>query len=784
MGNPARHSLAPFEMNAGSGTTVLAPGIVESRGHGPADQSRDEVSAEISSFLSGEAKFGVRAEVRSLFTVFMFITRLPVPAWIDLHPGFLMLSMAYFPLAGSVIGGMLAILLDFLAVSLKLAPSVAAVISTGAGLYLTGCFHEDGLADTADGLGGGWSRSQILMIMTDSRLGTFGVAALSVFLILKVEVLGQLGKEAGSALILSQTLARLSAPYLIRTRYYVPEVGPKSNFYLFMVQAKHLVSWKRVFFAAIHCFAVAQYLFSTSVAVSLIAAVIFFATVAGRYGQYFIGGVMGDFLGGTICISELLVLTLLLARESIGGFYRRTFAFILSAVDGDQTILAAVRELMPSLCGNEEGLALTRFVLLVLCLKIWCVLVGPPDMFQKESGAIIAKVRGDSQKEERGEPSPRDVAADLVCSESTTFQDRYNAAMSFLDSLAKPVGSLGTLEDWAARLAALQRSMQPDAINVSCLIFAGDHGAAAAQTDGGEGCSLYPQAVTRSVLVALERGVAGASVLAKSNNVNLRIVDVGVIGPPFESKAVISSPDKLAVGTRNFCIEPAMSSEECARCMSVGRQSVKNIQQESGSKVICLGEVGIGNTTSSSALIAALTGASVESLCGGGAFASKVCDNDAVSKKVKIVEKALALHSSKDSRFTCKEAQASAMLARLGGAEIAALVGAMLEASDNDVAVMADGFIVTAAALVAVSISPRVARVLILTSNSAERGQRAAIDRIQEIAVGGGFPTPANPALSMGLRMGEGTAALLAVPVLRSSAAVFSEMATLSDILE
>ena len=177
----------------------------------------------------------------------MFITRVPSPSWVDLHPGYLMMGMSYFPVAGSVLGLIYAIVFDFVNISLDLPASIAASCLVIMGLYMTGCFHEDGLADSADGLGGGWSKSQVLKIMTDSRVGTFGCAALGMFLLIKVQLLDVLGGShwqlfecsgAGPAIVVSQTVARLSAPYLIRTRDYIAEVGPKSPFYIFMVDAK------------------------------------------------------------------------------------------------------------------------------------------------------------------------------------------------------------------------------------------------------------------------------------------------------------------------------------------------------------------------------------------------------------------------------------------------------------------------------------------------------------------------------------------------------------------
>lgn len=208
----------------------------------------------------------------------------------------------------------------------------------------------------------------------------------------------------------------------------------------------------------------------------------------------------------------------------------------------------------------------------------------------------------------------------------------------------------------------------------------------------------------------------------------------------------------------------------------MGRDGCAKFVDSTSSNVVVLGEVGIGNTTVSSALIAALTKKPVEDLCDGGAFAQKNMDEAAVAKKVSIVKRAIETHS----RFT---GDASTVLARLGGAEVAAMVGAMLEATEQNVAVLVDGFICTTAAMVAACISPDVCRVLFLSTRSAEPGHVAAVEKIQEIAAANDIPAPNSPALSMGLRMGEGTGALLAIPILKSAAAILSDMATIQEIL-
>lgn len=753
-----------------SRTTVLSPGVVEERNQN-VTSNKNQISEEIRSFLSGDAAPSLRSEFRTFFTIWMFITRLPSPSWVDLHPGFLMRGMAYFPMVGTVLGFFYSIFLDFFRISLGLPAVVAAAMSVTFGLFLTGCFHEDGLADSADGIGGGWSKSQILKIMTDSRVGTFGCAALTMFLFVKVQLLGSLRTPA-EAIIVSQTLSRLSAPFLIRTKNYVAEVGPKSPFYVFMVQAKHLVSWPRVAVAVLYSFGVTNFFYGPIVALLLIVAVLFLSQVIGWKGDYLLGGVMGDFLGGTICISEILVLALLLSKDSLVELYH-AFLKAISGAEGPEGF--AVHFQLAALWAESRVRPALLVLALVISIKTWCKFVGGKDMYDRELDASDGMTSPNEQSS-GGDPSPRQVASDIITSSESTFTERCDAAQVYLDSLAKPVGSLGTLESWAAKLSALQRTAKPSADKAACLIFAGDHGVARAPEEGGEGCSLFPQTVTRAVLLGLEREVAGASVLAKANGVKLKVVDAGVAGGAMDGKVIVSSPDKLPNGTRNFCKEPAMTAEECARCIKIGRSSLIELVKEASANVVVLGEVGIGNTTSSSALIAALTGQSVESVCGGGAFAARSINEDAVSKKIDIVTRAL-------NRYSQVNMPAPVALANLGGAEIAALVGAMLEASDRSIAVLVDGFIATAAALVAVSMSPTVCNVLFFTSNSAEKGQVAAIEQIQATASENNIPVPVSPVLSMNLRMGEGTAALLSVPILQSAAAIMQNMATIQDIL-
>ena len=381
-----------------SRTTILPPGAVESRNY----TSPKQISAEIQAFIRGTdgngANLGYKSEFRTFFTIWMFLTRLPSPSWIDLHPGFLMRGMCYFPIVGSILGGMYAIVFDFLDVSMGLPATVAAAVAIGSGLYITGCFHEDGLADSADGLGGGWSKSQVLKIMTDSRVGTFGCASLSLFLFIKLQLLGALGSSswtldlfsndgsfssgAGPAILVAQTLSRLSAPYLIRTRDYVAEVGPKSPFYLFMVEAKYLVTWPRVLFAMAYCFLVSTLVYGPVFALVLITAVLTVAHLAGNKGDYLLGGVMGDFLGATICITEMLLLILIVAKDSIIESYQTALDAINSSVNGQEGFNPLQQ--ITALYSNDQLRPLIHFVFLATALKIWCTAVGGPDMYDRE----------------------------------------------------------------------------------------------------------------------------------------------------------------------------------------------------------------------------------------------------------------------------------------------------------------------------------------------------------------------------------------------------------------
>jgi nicotinate-nucleotide--dimethylbenzimidazole phosphoribosyltransferase len=775
-------------------TTVLEPGLVESRGFGGKDgQTKDELSNEIEQFLQDNG-ISFRTEARCFWGIFIFVTSLPGPRWVTCHPGFLMKGMCYFPVVGTIVGCLVAIVFDFGVEVLQLSPIVAAALSMAASFRWTGCLHEDGLADAADGIGGGWTRQQILKIMTDTRLGTFGTCTLALYMFVKMHLLAELGKShwavynaassdgeefrhsswssgAGPALLVCHGLTRLTAPYLIHQNDYVEEYGPKSHFYSFMIRAKFLVSLPRVIFSSLYCLGVATILYGPTMAMALIAVVWLCSEIAGYYGRHKLGGVMGDYLGAVTCLTEVTLLTFLLSGSRIvNGIYELKTQASTTMTSGD---FDAIQNLMTSMTDNSSLGASLRFLLFVIVYQLWGWSLRPSES-QSAEQTPSNKGMDNSSIGATKVNSEKDAAQKILSSSTSTFDEKYDACQKYLDALAKPVGSLGALECWAARLCSLQGTMNPQATPVACIVFAGDHGVAASPEDGGEGCSLYPQAVTKAILKGLQNGVAGASVLA--NNVLLSVVDVGVVGQLFDGPVVRSSVKKLKDGTRNFCTDAAMTMEESMRCIQIGRDNVIEVMAKTGCKVIALGEVGIGNTTTASAVIAAMTGKPVDSLCGGGAYASHTADEAAIKKKIGIVSKALDKHKGlMNDPFM--------VLSKVGGAEVAALVGAILEASDQSLPVLVDGFIVTAAALLAASMKPSVCNVIFLSTKSAEKGHAAAVEQIQAIAKDNKLPQIPEPVLSMNLRMGEATGALLAVPILQSAASMISNMGTIQEIL-
>ncbi|MHC2147689.1 nicotinate-nucleotide--dimethylbenzimidazole phosphoribosyltransferase [Pseudomonas sp. 210_17 TE3656] len=329
-------------------------------------------------------------------------------------------------------------------------------------------------------------------------------------------------------------------------------------------------------------------------------------------------------------------------------------------------------------------------------------------------------------------------------------QAACDQALARQQQLTKPAGSLGRLELIAVQLAGLQGQLKPRLDQVSIAIFAGDHGVVA------EGISAYPQAVTGQMLQNFVGGGAAISVLARQLNAQLEVVDLGTIDPHLNLPGVRHL--RVGPGTENFAKAPAMTREQGMQALQGGRESALRAAA-GGAQLFIGGEMGIGNTTAASALACALLGCPAIDLSGPGTG----LDAAGVRHKAEVIERALVLH--KDLADDPLQ-----QLFCFGGFEIAALVGAYLGCAQAGITVLIDGFICTVAALVAVRINPDCRDWLLFGHCGAEPGHRRVLAELD-----------AEPVLELGLRLGEGSGAALAVPVLRLACDLHGQMATFAE---
>jgi nicotinate-nucleotide--dimethylbenzimidazole phosphoribosyltransferase len=315
--------------------------------------------------------------------------------------------------------------------------------------------------------------------------------------------------------------------------------------------------------------------------------------------------------------------------------------------------------------------------------------------------------------------------------------------------LTKPPGSLGRLEEIANRCAAIRESFALTANRPRIVLFAADHGVCA------EGVSPYPQEVTAQMVLNFLRGGAAINALARTGCIELKVVDAGVAAPLPLSSELISR--RVAPGTRNFCTGPAMSETEMTAALENGLE-LANDSVMAGCDLLGFGEMGIGNTTSASAIAAALTHAPPEAVVGCGAGADEAC----VARKRSAIERALSLHAA-------SLAEPLGILRCVGGLEIAAMCGFCLGAAARRVPVVTDGFIATAAAALAARLCPPFSGYLLASHRSAEPGHAHLLAMLGQ-----------EPLLDLGMRLGEGTGAALAIKLIQAAIAAFTQMATFS----
>jgi len=318
------------------------------------------------------------------------------------------------------------------------------------------------------------------------------------------------------------------------------------------------------------------------------------------------------------------------------------------------------------------------------------------------------------------------------------------------DSLTKPRGSLGQLETLSIQVAGIKGNLRPRIVHKVIFTLAGDHGVTK------EGVSAYPSEVTPQMVYNFLRGGAGINVLAKQIGGRVVVADLGV------ASALEPHPDlkikKVAVGTRNMTEGSAMSKEDTIRSIEAGIDLVEE-DLTKGIDILGTGDMGIGNTTASSAITAAITGADVVRVTGRGTG----LDDDGWERKVEMIEKALAINRPDPK-------DAIDVLSKVGGFEIGGIAGVILAGARYRIPVVIDGFISGAAALIATTLSPEVKPYLIASHQSAEQGHRVLLEYLG-----------LKPLLNLDLRLGEGTGAALGIFLVEASLKILDEMATFAE---
>ena len=323
------------------------------------------------------------------------------------------------------------------------------------------------------------------------------------------------------------------------------------------------------------------------------------------------------------------------------------------------------------------------------------------------------------------------------------------AAVARQVQLTKPTGALGRLEQLAIELAGLQATERPRATRVPIIIFAGDHGIVA------QGVSAYPQAVTIAMMANFASGGAAISVLARELGSTLEVVDAGTLAEAAMPDIVT---DKPRLGTRDFSAEAALTPAELAFAFEAGQRAVARAKAHQPDLLI-FGEMGIGNTTTSGAIAAGLLGIGAEEIAGSGTGV----DAAGRAHKARVIDAAIARHG-------VAGAAPEKILCAVGGLEIAAISGAIVAAAQARIPVLIDGFIVSVAALAAVRLNPSCQPFLLPSHQSAEQGHRLVLRALN-----------VQPLISLDLRLGEGSGAAIALPLVRSACSLHNDMATFAQ---
>lgn len=339
-------------------------------------------------------------------------------------------------------------------------------------------------------------------------------------------------------------------------------------------------------------------------------------------------------------------------------------------------------------------------------------------------------------------------------------QELYKRAQKRLDSLTKPPGSLGRLEEFARDLVIISGEIMPTLDKKVIFTFAGDHGVA------DEGVSAFPQEVTMQMVFNFLRGGAGINVLARHANADVVVIDIGVDfdfklpDPPFSKGGMegLFVSRKVIRGTKNIRQGPAMSRKEAIRCIEIGKHLAEEYAMK-GYKIFGAGEMGIANTTPSSAIAAVLTGKPLSEVTGRGTG----INDEVLRKKIEVIGDAIAINKPDPS-------DPIDVLSKVGGAEIGGIAGSIIGAAEHGIPVVIDGFISTAGALIAYCLEPKTRDYMFAAHTSVETGHQAMLDKIG-----------LRPVLDLNLRLGEGTGAALAMLIIEAGLKIYKEMITFRE---
>lgn len=317
---------------------------------------------------------------------------------------------------------------------------------------------------------------------------------------------------------------------------------------------------------------------------------------------------------------------------------------------------------------------------------------------------------------------------------------------TIIDNKTKPPGSLGRIETLALQLALIQRQPKPSIERPAMLVFAGDHGVAR------RGVSPYPQSVTAQMVANFVAGGAAINAFSNTVGLTLEIINAGVASDLPDAPVLVNTP--VGLSTRDFVEAPAMSDDEVRRAMALGALRVAH-HATLGTNTIAFGEMGIGNTSAAACLMSRYTGLPLDVCVGRGTG----LDDEGLTRKRTILGRALSYHAQRTGALET--------LATFGGFEIAAMTGAFIAAASLRMVILVDGFVVTSALLAAIAMVPSVRDYCVFAHVSDESGHQLMLDKLR-----------AAPLLALGLRLGEGTGAALALPLLRAAAAFITDMAS------